>query len=317
MKAPLLLGNDVRKMDAVALGVVKNKDALSISQDALGVQAQRVWTSGKRPGDLDPAAGSVAAVATPCDRSQPTQAWKDEGGILVTTDDRGIEWCLKDVHGTEEVGSWRAVPCNTALLASTGDGTALTFQRRSNIGSAGASATAVTLATPLGGRLAVNNAMGASGPVAHTRYLSTDQSRSSTASATWLREPVSSSGHEDDQPLFRLMAADRIGVRDDDKVGGVTIGGDFCLGLAADGDSEVWAGPLTDKKWAVALLNRNPTANATIALDYTMFNATADASFSLYDIWEGQAIGTHKGSFSTTVQPQSATYLILTPASGD
>ena len=32
MKAPLLLGNDIPKMDAVALAVVKNKDALAVSQ---------------------------------------------------------------------------------------------------------------------------------------------------------------------------------------------------------------------------------------------------------------------------------------------
>ena len=32
-------------MDAVALAVVKNKDALSISQDSLGIQAQRVATT--------------------------------------------------------------------------------------------------------------------------------------------------------------------------------------------------------------------------------------------------------------------------------
>ena len=40
MKAPLLLGNDVRTMDAASLGVVMNKDALNISQDELGVQAR-------------------------------------------------------------------------------------------------------------------------------------------------------------------------------------------------------------------------------------------------------------------------------------
>ena len=39
------LGNDIRKMDTVALSVVKNKDALDISQDPLGVQAQRVWSA--------------------------------------------------------------------------------------------------------------------------------------------------------------------------------------------------------------------------------------------------------------------------------
>ena len=40
MKAPLLLGNDVRTMDAASLGVVMNKDALNISQDELGVQVR-------------------------------------------------------------------------------------------------------------------------------------------------------------------------------------------------------------------------------------------------------------------------------------
>ena len=43
MKAPLLLGNDVRTMSAPALGVVMNKDALNISQDALGIQARRLF----------------------------------------------------------------------------------------------------------------------------------------------------------------------------------------------------------------------------------------------------------------------------------
>ena len=63
-------------------------------------------------------------------------------------------------------------------------------------------------------------------------------------------------------------------------VGGVTFGGDFCLDLVRDGDAEVWAGPLAGNKWAVALLNRNPSANATITANWTMFNASAGASFA-------------------------------------
>jgi hypothetical protein len=67
MKAPLLLGNDIRKMDEVALGVVKNKDALNISQDSLGIQAQRVW-SARGPSSLTDRLNpdmSAAAVAAP------------------------------------------------------------------------------------------------------------------------------------------------------------------------------------------------------------------------------------------------------------
>ena len=45
-------------MDAVALGVVKNKEALAISQDTLGIQAQRVATT---PG-VDRDAGLVPGL---------------------------------------------------------------------------------------------------------------------------------------------------------------------------------------------------------------------------------------------------------------
>ena len=44
---------------------------------------------------------------------------------------------------------------------------------------------------------------------------------------------------------------------------------------------QVWAGPLSGKKWAVALLNRDPQLNATITVSYTMFNATAASSFAV------------------------------------
>jgi hypothetical protein len=327
MKAPLLLGNDIRKMDKVALGVVMNKDALAISQDALGVQAQRVWVSGNNGVgssldqlDLNPAVGSAAAVAARCDPSRSTQAWKEVDGVLSTTDSQGVEWCMRDVHGTEEVGSWMGVACTTASPLSAGVvATPLTFKQQQMHGNnsnnnSGNLIQAGTLTTPLGGQLAVNNAEGASGPVPHTRYLSTTQSRSFSANSTWLRKRVGGNGVPTADGLFSLMATDRVGMRDDDKVGGVTRGGDFCLDLVQDADSEVWAGPLADKKWAVALLNRNANAPAKITLNYTMLNTTAGASFAVKDVWEGQDVGTFKGAFTATVQSQSVAYLVLTPA---
>lgn len=112
------------------------------------------------------------------------------------------------------------------------------------------------------------------------------------------------------------MASDRSGLRSDDKTGGVTLGGDFCLDLVHDADSEVWAGPLESKKWAVALLNRDPAANATITVDFALLNisGSADASFAVRDVWQAEDVGTHKGSFTSTVPPQAVTYVILTPA---
>ena len=296
MKAPLLLGNDIRKMDAVALGVVKNKDALAISQDALGVQAQRVWAKAAARSDARFAGDSAVAVAAPCDRSRPTQTWTHTAaGVLTTTDAAGVAWCVQDVERTEEVGSWRGVPC-----ASSTTPTVFKQQRTTAEGDGGATA----LLTPAGAHLTVENKLGASGPVAHTRYLRAD--REPSVASSWLR---ADSGNG----KFTLMASERLTIRDDDKAGGVKFGGDFCLDLAQDADAEVWAGPLADKKWAVALLNRHPTDNATITVDFTMFNMTASSSFAVKDVWLGAEAGTKKGSITMSVAPQAVSYLLLTP----
>ena len=92
---------------------------------------------------------------------------------------------------------------------------------------------------------------------------------------------------------------DTVGVLADDKVGGVTAGGNFCLDLVYDTGSGVWAGPPCSNKWAVALLNRDPTANATITLDFaSMLNVTAGTSFDVRDVWQQKDAGTPKGSYT-------------------
>ena len=95
---PLLLGNNIPEMDKVALGVVTNKDAIAISQDSLGVQAQRVWTDTSAPsGPLDTRA-SALAVAARCDASRATQTWTHStNGALMMTDVNGVDWCVQDV----------------------------------------------------------------------------------------------------------------------------------------------------------------------------------------------------------------------------
>ena len=299
MKAPMLLGNDIPKIDNETLSVLLNKDAISVSQDSLGVQAQRVWTgSAHTKARLNPEA-SVYAVTKPCAPSQPTQTWHHRGGVLSTMDAAGVEWCVHDAEGTEDVGSWRAAPCTLVVRGTS-------FQQTTAAtGVEDASGTAFV--TPAGRYLTPNNAMGASGPVPHSRHLAADQEL--TVESSWMRVPVSGGS----VGAFRLKSANRR-MRNDNKIGGVTMGGDFCLDIAQDGDSEVWAGPLANKSWAVALLNRDSNATANITVDYTMFNATAGASFAVRDIWAGQDTGTHTGSITAMVKPQAVTYMILTPA---
>ena len=181
------------------------------------MQAQRV-SSSTRAGigsRLNPAA-SAAVVAAPCDPVRPTQAWTDVAGVLTTTEADGRAWCVSDVHGTEEVGSWRALPC------AAGPGTAVRHRTVAPTGGGGGAATA--LVTASGGHLTLNNAMGASGPAPHTRYLSADPERAVTSS--WRREPVGTGTGTG--PAFRLMAADRTAVRDDDKMGGTATSNECC-----------------------------------------------------------------------------------------
>jgi len=297
MKAPLLLGNDIRSMDQVALAVVKNLDALNVSQDELGVQARRVSVTSK----VTTATHSMSAVVARCEASRLTQEWVDNAGVLTTTDAAGVDWCVHDVEATEEVGSWRAIPCgrNTASKA------AIIKQRLTQT----SEKTESVLTTPAGSYLTWNNAMGASGPVPHTRYLTTVDEPS--VESTWHHSPVVGGSIKNS---FKLKTNDKVAVLDDDKMGGVAAGGEFCLDVVADSDTEVWAGPLSGKRWAVALLNRDPNATATITVDYTMFNASATSTFQFRDVWKGQDVGSHTGSYSATVAPQDVNYLILTPA---
>ena len=94
----------------------------------------------------------------------------------------------------------------------------------------------------------------------------------------------------------------------------MTRGGDWCLDITNDGDSEVWAGALADNKWSIALLNRHASAAANITLDYvSMLNATKGTSFAVRSIWDAADVGTHKDSYTAEVAQQAVKYLILTP----
>jgi len=45
MKAPLIIGADLRSIDKKSLSILLNKELINVSQDKLGIQARRVWTS--------------------------------------------------------------------------------------------------------------------------------------------------------------------------------------------------------------------------------------------------------------------------------
>ena len=45
MKAPLLIGCDLRSIDPDTLALLLNTEVIAINQDSLGVQGRRVWSS--------------------------------------------------------------------------------------------------------------------------------------------------------------------------------------------------------------------------------------------------------------------------------
>jgi hypothetical protein len=87
---------------------------------------------------------------------------------------------------------------------------------------------------------------GASGPWPHTRYVTDGQG----VFTLNLQAAQTASGSS-------IAASDHTGIIDDNLVGGVTTGGNFCLDLVTGGMLEVWAGPLSNNVWAVAVFNRS------------------------------------------------------------
>jgi alpha-galactosidase len=63
LAAPLLAGNDLRKMPPATLGILTNKEVVAINQDKLGVQGKQVWKSADQEIWTRPLAGGATAVA--------------------------------------------------------------------------------------------------------------------------------------------------------------------------------------------------------------------------------------------------------------
>lgn len=86
MAAPLILGNDLRKITPEALAIITNKEVIAVNQDTLGIQGFRV----KRIGDIDvwakPLAGEDWAVAF-VNRAKNASTLSLKWGELSITDD--------------------------------------------------------------------------------------------------------------------------------------------------------------------------------------------------------------------------------------
>jgi len=247
--------------------------------------SNQVWT-------LDNATGLLHTASTQLPSGYCLVASGLSGGVLSTTDGNGIEWCATNFFTSE--GGWSGLPC------SQYPGSVLTPAQEGHV------AGNYTL-TDSGPAWAMyfgwNNQPGASGPWPHTRYVDAANPMIWTFDLEGLKSPAGGP----------VMASDTLGIFDDDLVGGVTVGGKFCLDLRTGGMLEVWAGPLSGLRWAVALLNRSP-ADDVMFVSWDMFNVSTSAAFSVRDVWAAADHGTFVGSYKAAVPLHSVVFLVLTPA---
>lgn len=171
-----------------------------------------------------------------------------------------------------------------------------------------------------------NNQFGASGPLPHTRWLT------SAGSALFSYNFSQADG----SPLKALSSS----IYNDNNIGNVSVGGDFCLAASRLGNLEVWAGPVS-KGMVVVLLNRSPNTD-NITVDFSLLppaappteadraraegrkpyantplptaGYTADSSFNIRDLWAQRDLGKFTGSYSASVLSQGAQMLLLTSA---
>ena len=110
-----------------------------------------------------------------------------------------------------------------------------------------------------------------------------------------------------------IMASDHQSIQNDNLVGNVTLGGDFCLDLQTLGMLEVWAAPLAGGGIAVVLFNRSPGDDEIVA-NWADIGATQGASYRVFDIWAGVDRGVFAKSYTAAVPARATVYLTLTPS---
>jgi hypothetical protein len=111
------------------------------------------------------------------------------------------------------------------------------------------------------------------------------------------------------------LRANSDAIIDDDCVGHVTQGGNFCLDAQHAGNLEMWAGPLSGSRYAVALFNRTPNP-APITAPFNLIPGLsngAQATFAVRDLWAAQNMGSFTGAYTASVPAHGVALLVLTP----
>jgi hypothetical protein len=301
MKAVLLLGCDLSCVDPATLAIMTNAEAIAVNQDSWGQQARRIAV--KTPKDARLASPDHAiAMASKCDATNAMQTWRlakngTNPAHLYVVDGEGQAWCLH--FGAPML----AVPCDgDGPVMNDGSGWELEA-----VGQPGAGEyNLMSLNDHLG--LAILNAFGGSGPVPHSRWL-TNGNDAFVADAAALASAAGGT--------LRAAATD---IYDDDNVGGVRVGGEFCLEIASGSTLETWAGQLSPdpssgaSRWAVALFNRSPSMDV-VGLEFAQLPGRGAATaFVVHDVWHNTTDPTSAADYLVNVAAHDTALLIVTQA---
>lgn len=253
----------------------------------------------------------VAALPAP-----PT----DGRGLLQTTDIDGRgSFCLSKRGAS---GYMTMAPCPTDIAAASRGGFLFGFsgaigakkskaQQLQQPSSASSSSSACnSIAEPCSLGIWWNTQTYSSGPIPHSRPLTTGPSFDASLSTGAFRvDKKKLASREGDA----IRAWDTTNIINDNNVGHVSVGGEFCLDAAGAGWLEVWASQLKDGKIAVVLANRSPSTDL-VTFTAEQIGATAGAAYGIYDVWEKQQLPSQfTGSMTVPVRGYAVKYFILSP----
>jgi len=217
------------------------------------------------------------------------------GSMLSTFDSSGTQRCLYNYLGSE--GGWTGLPCTQTNFKPT----LFFLTPKGNSPNMGVGN--YIISSPSGSPT-WNNQVGASGPWPHSRYIyGYGWDTSSPAYELDLDAAKSGKG-------TTIVASDHSGIIDDNLLGKISYGGNFCLDLVTGGLLEVWAAPLSNGRLSVALFNRSPSSDK-ISLKWS--DVGISGSHSVYDIWEAMNKGVFQDVYTATVSAHATAFLILSP----
>lgn len=298
MKAPLLIGCALDTMSPETWLILSNSEVISISQDPLGVQGRRRWSSGNITSKVGRHSGRFGArqltdsiipdavTVSQCVATRQDQLWLWNASASRITDNTGgrcldVDFC-RDWDSGNHVSVY---PCHSGGCANgtnelwavnTSDGSIRTLED-----------TSMCLeAVPYRPDLVTHPS------AAHRQYYV--QTRPCNAALPSQQWEVQSSGQ----------------IRN--KVGDA-LGSDMCLSLFEDvgpGAQEVWSGPLVGNRLAVFMFNRGDAA-ANITVEWPMVGLDAATNVLIRDAVAQQYIGVHTGSFTATINSHASRTLIF------